>query len=113
METVREHASAGVAPMCRALNVPRASAYRRWAQENKPKAPLARPAPARALACAERERVLDTLHSERFVDQPPHQVYAALLDEGVYLCSVRTMYRILDTQGEVRERNPNCVPKIH
>jgi len=48
--------------------------------------------------------VLDTLHSERFVDQPPHQVYATLLDEGVYICSVRTMYRVLASQDEVRER---------
>ena len=44
------------------------------------------------------------LHDERFVDRPPADVVAALLDEGRYLCSTRTMYRILDTQGEVRER---------
>jgi putative transposase len=56
------------------------------------------------LAHEERQQVLDTLHGERFVDQPPHQVYATLLDEGVYLCSVRTMYRVLASEGEVRER---------
>ena len=60
--------------------------------------------PARALAEDERKEVLDLLHSERFVDQAPAAVYHALLDEGVRLCSVRTMYRILDSQGEVRER---------
>jgi len=48
--------------------------------------------------------VLDTLHSERFVDQAPAAVYYTLLDEGVRLCSVRTMYRILDSQDEVRDR---------
>jgi putative transposase len=53
--------------------------------------------------------VLDVLHSERFVDDPPHEVYATLLDEGKYLCSVRTMYRILDSEGEVRERRNQAV----
>jgi putative transposase len=48
--------------------------------------------------------VLEVLHSERFVDQAPHTVYATLLDEGQYLCSVRTMYRILADADEVRER---------
>ena len=52
----------------------------------------------------ERQEVLDVLHSERFVDQAPAQVAAALLDEERYLCSVRTMYRILDANQEVRER---------
>ncbi len=60
--------------------------------------------PPRALNAAERQDVLVTLHAPRFVDQPPHQVYATLLDEGKYLCSARTMYRILEGQGEVRER---------
>jgi putative transposase len=49
-------------------------------------------------------RVLDLLHTDRFVDQSPREVYATMLDEGTYLCSVRSMYRILDEQGEVRER---------
>ncbi len=44
------------------------------------------------------------LHSNRFVDQAPAEIYATLLDEGIYRCSVRTMYRILDSEGEVRER---------
>ena len=46
----------------------------------------------------------DTLNSERFVDQAPTEVYATLLDEGQYLCSVRTMYRILEEHAELRER---------
>ncbi len=53
---------------------------------------------------AERQAVLETRHSERFRDQAPSQVYATLLDEGTYLCSVRTLYRILKQAGEVCER---------
>jgi len=56
------------------------------------------------LGPAERQTVLAQLNSERFVDQVPAQVYATLLDEGQYLCSVRTMYRILDQHDQVRER---------
>ena len=49
--------------------------------------------------------MLDSLHEERFQDLAPHQVYASLLDEGTYYCSIRTMYRILESQhGEVKER---------
>ncbi len=60
--------------------------------------------PTRALSVPQRQRVLEELHSERFVDKAPAETYAALLDEGVYLCSVRTMYRILSDADEVRER---------
>jgi len=105
----------GVAPLCRALNVPRASAYRHWAQKKTPKAdtPVVRPTPARALGPTERQQVLDTLHSGRFMDQPPQEVYATLLDEGVYMCSARTMYRILDAQGEVRERRAQAQHPVY
>jgi putative transposase len=63
-----------------------------------------RPAPHRALSQAERTHVLGLLHEMRFVDKAPRQVYATLLDEGVYVCSVSTMYRILRANDEVRER---------
>jgi len=69
-----------------------------------PPSPRPRPRPARALTDAERATVLDQLHSTRFVDQAPAEVYASLLDEGVYLCSERTMYRVLAQADEVRER---------
>jgi putative transposase len=59
---------------------------------------------SRALSTAERQRVLDVLHEPRFMDLAPAEVYATLLDEGIYLCAERTMYRILAAQGEVRER---------
>ena len=93
--------SVGQAAACRALGVPRAS----WYRSLQPVAPVAeRPTPARALPLAERQAVLDYLHAERFRDKAPAEVYATLLDEGIFLCSVSTMYRILDENGEVRER---------
>lgn len=94
----------GRAAACRALNVPRASLYRHLCPAKPADPPAPRPRPPRALAPAEQQRVLDVLHSERFQDKAPPEVFATLLDEGTYLCSVRTMYRILEQAGEVRER---------
>ncbi|MCP5114935.1 MAG: IS3 family transposase [bacterium] len=87
---------------CAALGMARASFYRHRSSGRRPVRP--RPAPARALRPAEKQTVLDLLHSDRFVDQAPASVFATLLDEGVYHCSVRTMYRLLAAGGEVRER---------
>jgi putative transposase len=56
------------------------------------------------LSGEERNNVLEVLHSERFVDRSPAEAWATLLDEETYLCSVRTMYRILEEHQEVRER---------
>ncbi len=92
----------GIAPACAALGVPRASYYR--SLRPMPAPAKERPTPPRALGADERQAVLDTLHSERFVDKAPAEVWATLLDEGTYLCSRRTMYRILDEADEVRER---------
>jgi putative transposase len=92
--------SIGTAAACQVLGLPRASLYR-----GRRPMPVARPRPAppRALDPVERQRVLDLLHT-RFIDQAPAQVHATLLDEGTYLCSPRTMYRILDAAHEVKER---------
>jgi putative transposase len=65
---------------------------------------MKRPSPPRALSLNERQEVLDILHADRFVDKAPQQVYATLLDEGNYHCSIRTMYRILEASMEIRER---------
>jgi putative transposase len=92
----------GTAPACDVLGLPRATLYRR---RHPPVTPAAtRPAPPRALDAEERQMVLETLHSERFLDAAPAQVHATLLDEGTYLCSPRTMYRLLDAAGEIKER---------
>jgi len=94
----------GIRSACDALAVPRASFYR-WRDKDKHSTKdHCRAAPPLALTNDERKEVLDILHEERFVDQAPREVCAALLDEGIYLCSVRTMYRILEENQEVRER---------
>ena len=79
--------------LCQSIGVSRASLYRR------PRAPS-----PRALVPAERRAVRDTLHSARFVDQSPADVYATLLEEQTYRCSPRTMYRVLAEADDVRER---------
>ena len=84
----------GTRPACRALGASVATIYRRR-RPPAPRTPKPRPVPERALTAPERERVLEVLHSERFVDVAPEETYATLLDEGTYLCSPRTMYRIL------------------
>jgi putative transposase len=96
-------AQVGVKVACEALGVPRSSHYAaRGPRSVKERASV--PPPARALTPAEKTTVRETLNSERFADQTPREVYATLLDEGQYLCSVPTMYRILAEHQEVRER---------
>jgi len=94
----------GTAGSCRALGLARATLYRR----RNPPEPKAENRPRRrqprALSRRERQNVLDLLHSDRFVDKAPAAVYATLLDENTYFCSIRTMYRILHNAQEVRER---------
>jgi putative transposase len=90
----------GIAPTCAALGLPRATYYRR----RRPRAVPPRRRSPRALGEAERAAVLEELHTPRFVDLAPGEVYATLLDEGTYLCSERTMYRVLAAHAEVRER---------
>lgn len=92
----------GTAAACRSLDIARATCYRRLEPQME-ESPGTRPAPPRALSALERQEVLEVLHTDRFIDRAPAEVYASLLNEGTYLCSVRTMYRILDEQGEVRE----------
>ncbi len=99
----------GVAAACDALGVARASFYRQRGREQRPAAPAVRPAPARALRPDERDQVLAVLHEERFQDRSPAAVQATLLDEGQYLCSTRTMYRLLAAEGESRERRDQLV----
>ncbi len=90
----------GVAVVCAAVGIARASYYR----QRKPKPPPSSKVSPRRLADQEREAVLAVLHEPRFADLAPAEVYATLLDEGRYLCSERTMYRVLAENSEVRER---------
>jgi putative transposase len=91
----------GIAPTCAALGLPRASYYRQRRPQCLPPRRWRSP---RALSAAECATVLLVLHEPRFVDLAPAEVYATLLDEGRYLCSERTMYRLLAQHHEVRER---------
>jgi putative transposase len=91
----------GVRAACTALAVARPTYYRR----RRPACPArVRPRPPLALSASEEQAVLDALHSDRFIDQSPTEVYATLLDDEVYHCSARTMYRVLARHDELHER---------
>jgi putative transposase len=109
-------AQVGTAAACQALAVPRATLYRhrRRAGDGTPEPRPARGHSPRALPPEERRAVLDELHAEQAVDKAPREVYATLLDEGRYLCSVPTMYRPLRAEGEGREHRAQlCHPPYH
>ena len=91
---------------CDALNVSRATFYRHGDAEKLPaKENFQRPTPPLALDNEQRQSVIDIMHSERFCDDTPYEIYASLLDEGIYHCSIRTMYRLLEAEhGCVKER---------
>jgi len=93
----------GVRAACAAVGVSRASYYRRT-QESSPPRPRSGGQQPRALSDTERQQALTVLHSERFRDVAPAEIVATLLDEGRYLCSERTLYRLLAAADEVRER---------
>ena len=104
----------GVESACDVLGVARASFYRRRpllgpAPAIQFLAPAVRPTPARALSFDERESVRAVLNSERFQDCSPAAIQATLLDEGQYICSTRTMYRVLEEDGATRERRDQLV----
>ncbi|MGQ0744036.1 MAG: DDE-type integrase/transposase/recombinase [Acidimicrobiales bacterium] len=110
-------AIAGTRAACAAVGRPRASHYRRG-QPPRLGPPAPRPTPPNALSASEAQAVLAVLHSERFADAAPAQVWATLLDEGAYLASESTMYRLLRNDGEVTERRrqathpPRAVPEL-
>jgi putative transposase len=97
---------------CTALGISRATLYRQTQPAKPPAVPVRAPSPRR-LSDPERQAVLDVLHSEEFVDQPPPEVYARLLSRGVYLASIRTLYRLLATVGETGERRAQRGPRKH
>lgn len=94
--------SVSVAAACQSLGISRATFYRRRTQAVQ--RPKQSKKPARSLTESERKRILKVLHEPQFVDKAPAEIYAILLDQGVYLCSIRTMYRVLKAANEVRER---------
>ena len=105
MSLIEQHShQTGILPLCEALEIPRASFYRQQARGSSTAPLVIRPRPEHSLSDAEQQQVLATLHEPRFVDLAPSQVYAQLLEQGQYLCSIRTMYRLLAANNEVRER---------
>lgn len=104
----------GIEPACDALGVARASFYRRRPLFGPPPAesvlaPVVRSVSPRALSSGERDGVLAVLNSERFQDCAPAAIHATLLDDSQYLCSVRTMYRVLEENGPTRDRRDQLV----
>ena len=101
---------------CEALGVSRATFYRSARQpssEATSEFVRSRPHSPRRLSNEERQRLLDTLHSPEFADQPPTEVYASLLERGIHLASIRTMYRLLAELGESQERRNQRRPYSH
>ncbi len=103
-------AMVGVARACTGLGLSRATLYRQ--RQPKTSTTVTRTPPLK-LGAAEQAAVLGELMSPRFVDRAPQQIYAVLLDEGRYLCSVRTMYRLLAAQKAVRERREQRVHPVY
>jgi putative transposase len=99
----------GMRRACQDLAIPRAGIYRRRRRRLSPPVVGARRSSARRLRDEEKSTVLACLHEERFQDCSPAQVYASLLDDGQYHCSIRTMYRLLDAEGENRERRDQLI----
>ena len=109
----------GIEAACDALAVSRATFYRNrpllgpFAIPESSPPPVVRASPARTLGTEERQRILAVLHEERFQDWAPAAIQATLLDEGNYLCSTRTMYRILEKEGETRERRDQAIHPVY
>jgi putative transposase len=107
----------GVVRACGAFGVNRARLYRVRARRCHLAGAQVRRAPRRrpplALTGTEREALLLTLNSERFADMAPASMFATLLDEGQYLASVRTMYRLLAEAGAVRERRDQLIHPVY
>ena len=101
-----------IARVCDALGVSRATLYRNTSPPPPPQW-HPRPRSPRRLSDAERAAVVDALHDSEFADQPPHEVYAALLSRGIYLASIRTMYRLLAERGESQERRNQRRALVH
>jgi transposase InsO family protein len=97
---------------CEALGVSRATLYRNT-RPAPPRSMVQRAPSPRRVTDPERVKILDTFHAVEFGDQPVMEVYATLLSRGIYLASIRTMYRVLAEQGETQERRNQRLPQVH
>jgi putative transposase len=101
-----------VSKACAVLGLSRATLYRSTSPPLPPTWRESPPSPRR-LSPKERQEILDVMHSQEFKDQPPHEVFATLLSRGVYLASIRTIYRVLAVQGESHERRNQRLPHVY
>ena len=102
------------AAVCAALGISRATVARRRRRLAAPPAMAhARPRPPRALTTPQQQAVLNLLHAPRFADLAPAEIYATLLDEGVYHCSIRTMYRLLAKRRSSRTPQAIASSSLH
>ena len=102
-----------IASACSVLGLSRATLYRNTASPTTVPSWRERAASPRQIGEAERRALLDVLHSAEFADQPPAEVYAALLSRGIFIASIRTMYRELAKLGETKERRNQRLPQVH
>ena len=111
MDLVEDLAEPGVSMVaaCAALGVSRATLYRTTSPARLSSLHQRSPSPRR-LDDSERQAILDVMHSEEFVDQPPMEVFAKLLSRGIYMASIRTFYRVLAELGESKERRNQRLP---
>ena len=111
MDLVEDFAEPGVSMVaaCSSLGVSRATLYR-GTQPAPPQAIREYAPSPRRLGDDERQAIVDAMHSEEFVDQPPMEMFAKLLSRGVYLASIRTIYRVLAELGESKERRNQRLP---
>jgi len=111
MDLVEEFAEPGVSMVaaCSSLGVSRATLYRGTRPAPPPAIREYAPSPRR-LSDDERQAIADAMHSEEFIDQPPMEMFAKLLSRGVYLASIRTIYRVLAVLGESKERRNQRLP---
>lgn len=104
--------SVSVKAACTALGVSRATVYR-GTSPDVPPAVRERPANPRRLSDDERKAIVDVMHAPEFVDQPPMEVFGKLLSQGIYLASIRTIYRVLAELGETKERRNQRQPHTY
>jgi putative transposase len=114
MDLVEDFAEPGVplVAACRALGVSRATVYRATCATPPPTMHRAAANPRR-LADDERQAIVDVMHSVEFIDQSPMEVFATLLGRGIYLASIRTIYRVLAALGETKERRNQRHPHTY
>lgn len=113
MSALKQEHNVSVSQACSALGISRASLYRQGKTCSKTPKSLTKRSSSRALSETEKNEVVSILHSDEFADQPPREIYGTLLSRGIHVCSVRSMYRILGSLGENKERRNQRVHQKH